>query len=164
MVQGEELGSDGMPERIAAAEREIADLQQKVDALRQSQAQQGGQVVAMAAPSDLKVGLSSVVLHRWGQVWRLERSPACNARSQPGGLCFRRPIISIMAQRECPGATGKLLKGGASAKVLELWLQPFSWSCAHQSTHLCRGLTANAGLMLHIPRPAALQQVSYCWP
>ena len=62
MAQGEELSSDGVPERIAAAEREIADLQQKVDTLRQSQAQQGGQAFAVGAQLDLKVGLCAAAL------------------------------------------------------------------------------------------------------
>ena len=62
MAQGEELSSDGVPERIAAAEQEIADLQQKVDALRQSQAQ-GGQAFALGAPLDLKVGFCVIALH-----------------------------------------------------------------------------------------------------
>ena len=117
-----------MPERIAAAEREIADLQQKVDALRQSQAQPGGQAWAMGAPLDLKVGLLRCcpALWRWGQAWRLQRSLGCNALSPvPGGLCFRRHMSSDMSQTECSGLTGKLLKGGASAVVLELRLQFF---------------------------------------
>ena len=155
MVQGEEVSSDGVPERIAAAEREIADLQLKVDALRQSQPQHGGQAPAMGAQLDLKVSLCAVALHH-GAGARLGGLnglwPAVHVTSSLVGSASGAPSAVMCGAEGLLRSHRTAAQGCSSAVVLRAKAATCQQELQTPQHPPLQSLKANAGLVLHVHR------------